>query len=361
MPLLLVAGLALLAALWAGLARLGWHLPAMPAAWPVQHGPLMISGFLGTLISLERALALSSARPHETRFRLAYMAPALAALSAAATLLGLAPWLSRGLAVLAAVGLAAIFAAILRLQRTDAHVVMALGAVLWVVGNALWLAGLPVARLVPWWAGFLIVTIAGERLELGRVRWLGTSQLRAFYAVVAVFVAGLLLSLAASSAGVRLAGAGLLLLGLWLLRYDVAGRTIRMAGLTRFMAACLLPGYGWLAFGGGLWLALGGGYAAGPYYDALLHSLLVGFVLSMIFGHAPIILPAVTGLPLLYRPTFYLHLGLLHASLVLRVAGDLAVLHTWRQWGGLLNVTAVVVFLANTVWAAARSAPETRE
>jgi hypothetical protein len=263
--------------------------------------------------------------------------------------------------VLAAVGLAAIFAAILRLQRTDAHVVMALGAVLWVVGNALWLAGLPVARLVPWWAGFLIVTIAGERLELGRVRWLGTSQLRAFYAVVAVFVAGLLLSLADFSAGVRLAGAGLLLLGLWLLRYDVAGRTIRMAGLTRFMAACLLPGYGWLAFGGGLWLALGGGYAAGPYYDALLHSLLVGFVLSMIFGHAPIILPAVTGLPLLYRPTFYLHLGLLHASLVLRVAGDLAVLHTWRQWGGLLNVTAVVVFLANTVWAAARSAPETRE
>jgi hypothetical protein len=169
---------------------------------------------------------------------------------------------------------------------------------------------------------------------------------------VAVVVLGLGLSLAALDLGARVMGAGLLGLGLWLLRYDVAGRTIRLKGLTRFMAACLLPGYVWLAFGGALWLTLGGGYSAGPYYDALLHSLLVGFALSMIFGHAPIILPSVLGLPVLYRPSFYLHLGLLHASLVMRVAGDLGGWHTVRQWGGLLNEVAVVVFVGNMVWAA---------
>jgi hypothetical protein len=190
------------------------------------------------------------------------------------------------------------------------------------------------------------------------VRWLGARQQQFFYATVAVAAAGLGLSLAAPDAGARVTGAGWLLLGLWLLRYDVAGRTIRLRGLTRYMAACLLPGYGWLAFGGGLWLALGGGYSAGPYYDALLHSLLVGFVLSMIFGHAPIILPSVLGLPVLYRPSFYLHLGLLHASLLVRVAGDLAGLHDLRQWGGLLNEAAVVVFVGNLVWAASRKSAE---
>jgi hypothetical protein len=315
----------------------------------------MISGFLGTLISLERALALSYARPNEARYRLGYAAPALAALSAAAMLAGAPAWLGQALALAAALGLVAIFGLIVRLQRTEAHVVMGLGAVLWAAGNALWLAGAPVARAVPWWAGFLIVTIAGERLELGRVRWLGARQRWAFYASVALFAAGLLVSLAAFAAGVRVAGAGLLLLGAWLLRYDVAGRTIRLAGLTRYMAACLLPGYAWLVVGGALWLALGGAYTAGPYYDALLHSLLVGFVLSMIFGHAPIILPAVAGLPLLYRPSFYLHLGLLHASLILRLAGDLGGAFGLRQWGGLLNEVAVVVFLANMVLAAVQS------
>jgi hypothetical protein len=312
----------------------------------------MILGFLGTLICLERALALSAARPGETWYRLAYAAPALAALGAAALLLGLPAWMGRGLALLAALALVGIFGAILRLQRTEAHGVMALGAVLWAAGNALWLAGAPVARAVPWWAGFLVLTIAGERLELARVRWLGPRQQRLFYGAVAVGVLGLGLSLAAFDLGARTAGAGWLLVGLWLLRYDVAGRTIRLKGLTRFMAACLLPGYAWLAFGGALWLALGGGYSAGPYYDALLHSVLVGFVLSMIFGHAPIILPSVLGLPVLYQPSFYLHLALLHASLVMRVAGDLAGWHGLRQWGGLLNEAAVVVFVGNMVWAA---------
>jgi hypothetical protein len=31
----------------------------------------------------------------------------------------------------------------------------------------------------------------------------------------------------------------------------------------------------------------------------------------MVFAHAPIIFPAVLGVPLTYRPSFYLHVGVL--------------------------------------------------
>src|SRR5574338_1034526 len=72
LPFLLLALLALLAALWAGLIRLGWQLPALTAQFPFLHGPLMVSGFLGTLITLERAVAIKQ--------RWMYLSPLLSGL-----------------------------------------------------------------------------------------------------------------------------------------------------------------------------------------------------------------------------------------------------------------------------------------
>lgn len=57
LPLVALAILALLFALWAGLLRLGWSLPELSNLASI-HGPLMVSGFLGTLIALERAVAI---------------------------------------------------------------------------------------------------------------------------------------------------------------------------------------------------------------------------------------------------------------------------------------------------------------
>src|SRR5690554_3385934 len=57
-PLMFLAGISLLAALWAGLVRIGWNWPAAGLLPAGQHGAFMVSGFLGTLISLERAVAL---------------------------------------------------------------------------------------------------------------------------------------------------------------------------------------------------------------------------------------------------------------------------------------------------------------
>ena len=59
-PLMAMGILALLAAMWAGLLRMGWSWPPLRPTLPMAHGPLMISGFLGTVIGVERAVALSA-------------------------------------------------------------------------------------------------------------------------------------------------------------------------------------------------------------------------------------------------------------------------------------------------------------
>ena len=339
--------LSLIAALWAGLIRIGWQLPAF-AALPGAHGALMISGFLGTVISLERAVALAAVFPGKGKF--VYAAPLLAGVGALTLLIGLPTFLGRGLITLASLGLVIAFAVILRLHFGTAYVTMGVGSLLWLIGNALWLSGGSIPHAAPWWAGYLVLTIAGERLELSKVLALRRKAMIAFGVTVAVFIAGLAFSLFAFDFGIRLGGIGLIGLGLWLLRYDIATRTIRQTGLTRFIAACLLPGYVWLAAGGALWLWFGGQYTAGPIHDASLHAIFLGFVFSMIFGHAPIIIPAVVGIEIPYRRVFYLHLGLLHASLIARMAGDLLALPSLRVWGGLWNVIAVTLFAATTAW-----------
>ena len=45
-------------------------------------------------------------------------------------------------------------------------------------------------------------------------------------------------------------------------------------------------------------------FSAGPRYDAMLHSIFLGFVFSMIFAHAPIILPTITGLAIAVSKQF---------------------------------------------------------
>jgi hypothetical protein len=123
-------------------------------------------------------------------------------------------------------------------------------------------------------------------------------------------------------AGLALFSAGLLALAVWLLRYDIARRNARQQGLVRFIALCLLSGYAWLVLAGLLGLA--GGFLPGhPWRDATLHAVGLGFVFSMIFGHAPIIFPAVVRVKIPYHPFFYLPLLVLHASLALRIFGGL--------------------------------------
>lgn len=335
-PFLLLGALSLLSGLAAGLARLGWDLPVL--AWADIHGPLMVCGFFGTVIGLERAVGLNRSW--------GFAAPAATALGGIALLAG---WRLQGAFLLTAGSLVFLAMAITvaRRQPEPFTRVMGLGALCWVLGNALWLSGAMVSDVVAPWAAFLVLTIAGERLELSR--FLPPSRWRLPLLAPALLLVGAGAAQATIAAGPAwtVLGLGLVAVVVWSLWHDVARRTIRQSGLTRYVAVCLLSGYGWLAVAGVLMPVLDSGVAT-PVYDAALHALFVGFVFSMVFGHAPMILPAVLGLRLGFHPVFYAPLAALHLSLVLRVAGDLLGLDLSRQWGGLLNALAILAFILVT-------------
>jgi hypothetical protein len=346
---LLAAAMALLVcAMSAGLARMGLDFPGTAPALTTMHGPLMVCGFLATLISLERAVALHLAW--------AYLAPVCSAIGAIALVVGIAGPAGPILITLGAVALVAIFAEIIRRQPELFNFVMAMGAVALVVGDVAWAADVPIPEMVFWWGGFLVLTICGERLELSRMTGASPRARGLFAAAAGLLTAGMLLASLVIIAGFRVFGAGLIALGLWIVRYDMARRTIRFDGLPRFIAVNLLAGAAWLCASGIFWILFASNVTTFEY-DAMLHSLFLGFVFSMIFAHAPVIFPAIIGRPMPFRRIFYVHVGLLHASLALRIfGGDLFEGFEAYQWGGILNVVAILAFIAATVFAVASGA-----
>ena len=151
----------LVAATWAGLIRLGWSLPVFQPALPISHGPLMVAGFFGTLISLERAVAMGKTWT--------YIGPLISGIGGLLLAIGVPGLIGPMLLTIGSLWLVIIFVVILRQHWVSYMVVMALGAITLLIGNVLWLYGFQVYQIVLWWAGFLIFTIAGERLELGRM------------------------------------------------------------------------------------------------------------------------------------------------------------------------------------------------
>lgn len=345
LPLLFLGMISLVAGVLSGLTRLAVEVPAAAASQAGMHGALMIAAFFGTVISLERAVALARGW--------AYLAPLGAGLGGLSLLIGAPLPASQALLTLAAAVMSLGSGLIFVRQRAMFTATLAIGALAWLVGNLAWAATGAIPDAVPWWMAFLVVTIAGERLELTRFLNTPASAQRLFAAVAGAILLGAALSLFHAGAGLRLFAAGLLALALWLLRYDIARRTVRQEGLTRFIAACLLSGYGWLAFGAVLGLA--GGFVPGsPLRDAALHSVFLGFVFSMVFGHAPIIFPAVVKVKIPYHPAFYLPLALLYASLAARLAGNFSGIETLQRNAGIGNAIALLAFVLTMIVSVAR-------
>ncbi|HET7729028.1 MAG TPA: hypothetical protein VFK48_03250 [Usitatibacter sp.] len=322
--LLAAALLALVTGAAGGLSRLGagWSLPVAAAT----HGALMVAGFLGTVISLERAVALGG--------RWALSAPIASALGTVLVLFG---WPTAGalLWLAAPVLLLAVSIAIVKRQAELHTVLLALAAVAWLAGNALHSFG-GAAGAPAWWFTFLVLTIAAERLEMTRLMKRRRGATPALLALIALLVAG------AAGSGVAF-GAALSGIAAWLALFDLARRTVRGEGFARYAAVALLGGYAWLAAGGVAWALMASGH--GGLRDAAMHAVGLGFVLSMILAHAPIVVPVIARLRMRYVPFFYVPLALLHLSLLLRLGagfGDAAL----RLWGGALNAAAIVLFAA---------------
>ncbi len=346
--LLIPGGIALLAGCVGALALLDMQVPGPSDRLMASHGVLMVLGFVGTVISLERAVALGKAW--------GYAAPALLGLGALVLLTPANPRIGGMCFVAGSLLLLAVYGALLKRYLAPETVVQALGAALAAGGALIWLGGAPVATALPWWAGFVILTIAGERAELARIEAprMGVHTLRYSSMVIASVLAA---TLWPTLGGVLLGAALLALVGA-LVKADVARRMAGATGMPRYAAVAMLAGYAWLALAGALWL-VSSPIAVGPVYDATIHAVFLGFTMSMIMAHAPMILPAVLRIKLPYVPIMYVPLVALHGSLVVRLlAGDAYGSETALTWGGAVNVAAVVAFMGvavgTAVWAAVR-------
>ncbi|HXM80605.1 MAG TPA: hypothetical protein VN929_01640 [Burkholderiales bacterium] len=333
LPLLVLGFISLAFGVSGGLARLAPSMDVLPEAIAL-HGALMVCGFFGTVIALERAVALGKLW--------AYAAPLAAGLGGALLLFQLTlPGLV--LMVLAAAVLATANLLILARHPSLEMATLVGGAAAWLAGNVLFIGGLPGTY---WWIAFFALTIGGERLELSRYLRRAAWTRNAFAVLAGALLATTLMP--------RAMGAVLLLLSLWLFAFDLARVTVRQTKLPRYIAVCLLAGYFWLGLGGLLILV-------DTAFDGALHAIFLGFVFSMVMGHAPVILPAVLRAALPYSVALYAPLGVLHASVAVRVIGDFFPgIKILGAWGNAAAIALFIVTAAALVLSRASSGRQTR-
>lgn len=348
------AGLCLLAGLDAALILLDVPAPVQIAAWGPAHSLAMVFGFVGALIALERAVAWGKTP--------GYAAPVLLVLGGGSQLFSAPRTLTGTLLILGMATMLATYYPLWRRQRADAVLIQMLGACAGLAATVLYAGGVEISLLLPWLAAFLVMTIAGERVELARFQLTARSHTLAVVLNFALLVAATATTLFVE-AGTVLFGLVLCALVGWLAVNDVARRTLKAGGAPRYMAACLLSGYFWLLVAAVVW---GLGFPSGSgAYDTVVHAVFLGFVMSMTMAHAPTILPAVLAIDLPYRKTMWLPVILLHTGLLIRLwLGNGLDSHMAWQIGGVVNVIALLFFvlvaLASALQAA-RSASAVRK
>lgn len=343
--LILPAGLCLLLGLNAALLLLGVWAPLQLTRLADVHGMLLVVGFLGTVISLERSVAYGKRR--------GYAVPLLLAFGALSMITAFPSVWGKCAMVAGAAGLVAVYVPLFRRQPNDATLVQVLGAVVLFGATVLFARGVPVPDLLPYLAAFPILTIAGERLELARIQAPPVAAQRVLVAIALLILVASTGSLLWPVTGGRLFGIGLLALLVWLYRYDVARKLIHATGLPRFTARCLLSGYIWLTIAALLWVNVGDVALTQPAYDATIHATFLGFVMLMIMAHAPIILPAVIHCQLSYHVLMYVPVILLQSSLFLRIfIGDLHQVRWAFLVGAVGNVIALISFAGVVIWRA---------
>lgn len=343
LPFLILGVISLIAGLATGLTRLGVSTPEIYQSVSGLHSVFMISAFFGTLIGLERAVA--------TRYLWAYLAPLWSGLAGLSLLYftqgsPVAPLL---LTMASAVFMLASGMIVIK-QTALFTVTLWIAAALWFLGNVLWLSSDNLGSSIPFGLSFLVLTIAGERLELTRFMKPRPSAHRIFIGLLLLIILGSVKSGLSGFSDNDLLGLGFAGLAIWLLNFDIARKTIRQTGITRFVAACLLSGYLWLLLGGVL-LAMRDDAAFSMYQmDAAVHAIALGFIFSMVIGHAPIIFPAIMRVAIPYSDRMYAPLVLLHLGVAIRISGDLLENLTIRTLGGSLNALALLVFILTLLY-----------
>ena len=336
----IAALVALVGAVWGGLGRMGLATGAPPEPLAVWHGALIVNGFFGTVLTLERALTLG---------RGALYAMPLAVGGGSWMVYAGWPVVGSALVVAGAVGFAGLHVWLIVRDREVHRVALALGAGAWVVSAVLLVAhvrgsGPSMGDLAPWWAAFLVLTFAGERLKAACETVVGRVGQALFFGSVAVFLGGIAAGLGGVAPGLRVAGIGAVGLAIWPAVVGDGWRRLRGSGMRGYVGRTYAGGYAWLAVGGALLIAYGG-RDAGLVFDAQWHAIFVGYVLMLIFAHVPEVMQGEGRPSVAYHPVLYAAPGLLHLSLGARLYGDLAVAPGWRLVGGIGHAAAIAVFV----------------
>jgi hypothetical protein len=323
-------GIALLLSLFAGWERMGILLVHnIPAA---EHGAMMIGCFLGGLIMLERAAAL--------RVRWSYLGTLISGIGLFLFLFGEN---TMGYIALIVAALAYILMLIYtsRIQKTTEILWPLLGALCLLTGNILLLVYQLYPLVIMWWMCFLLFTILGEKFSTipGKGAIL-LKQVMIALSLGAIFV-GLLLPFHGS--GGIFFGIGLIILSCWLLLYHINIKNILSKGYPGYFSLAMLFGFSWLLITGILMIV------GTSHYDAQLHGFFIGFVFSLIFGHAPAMLPRVLSGITLYHPLLYGWLLILNLALMLRIFADLSGMYNIYRYAGMLNGLVILTFLITMI------------
>lgn len=332
LPFVFLAFICLLTGLWTGLSRIGWDIFSLPAT--AHHGAVMVGGFLGTLIVLEKIIPLKK--------KILFIIPMLSACNVLFFMLS-QPAISTILLILASAGLILVFLYYLNVERSLIYGLMLGGAINWFIGNVLLLTENFYPLALPWWVGFILFIITAERLEL--MGFLPVSQFKKklFIGLLLAFMIGVLISF--HGIGNIICGIALIGISTWLMRNDLIGITIKKNDLTQFVAISLLAGYVALLLTGILFITFSNQWLA---YDAIVHTFFIGFVFSMIFAHGPIILPGVLGINAKpFHKLLYLWLILLHSSWLIRIFADAFTEFMWRKASGIISTVSVLAYFVS--------------
>ncbi|MBZ0204325.1 MAG: hypothetical protein K8I03_15025 [Ignavibacteria bacterium] len=328
--------ISLLTGILTGWLRIGWNLHiVLPSG---EHGAIMTGSFIGTLICLERSISFPN--------RLALIVPLVNALSIIFFLAGMSKTAYFFL-LLGSAGLTAIYFFIYVKHKNMYLLIMMTGALCYFIGNAILLRSSFYPASVMWWVAFLLFTITGERLELSRFIMSKNALKKqlVLIALLVLFTVGIVLPF--HSAGGYMIGLSLIGTSLWLLKYDMARHSLKKPGVSFYSGLLLTTGYFWLMVTG-IFMAYGSYF--GLLYDASLHVFFLGFVFSMIFAHAPVILPAVLKIKIdPFGRSLYIWYFLLNFSLLLRVAGIFPIQMPpyYKETAGMLNGIAILGFFIN--------------
>ena len=364
MVLLIGAGLAALLGLVAALIRSDLIHPSGRVPLADLHGGLMVYGFLGAAIGLERAVAYRSGGSSKPSW--GFFAPALGLLGSLLCLLSLMvsspavapawvrvelfggiPW------TLSMLVLTAMYLAIWRRQPSAEVLIQVLGSLVGLVGAAAWVAGLDASVLAPTWLFFLVLTIVGERVELARAVFSDIRLESGILGLSLLTVLMLPVQAMAPSVGYPLLGLSLGLLLLVMASHDVAKGTFRHGGLPGFMGTCMLSAYAWGLLAALIWMAAP--LDSSTYWgDMALHALAVGFIMTMVIAHVCMIVPSVIRRPLPFHPLLWGAWALIQVGLLIRLLGAIRLYTPLWKAGNLLNVLGILSMMLTVVYLAAR-------